>query len=146
MAGRGGGGPLPRAPRDSGHERRHGTQERRAALAHGHRIGVPEKSLMRMFGPTGNPRAENLVAAVAALKEECRLSLTVRVVPLRRRQTRIMPGAARRPAHTGNPAPDAPKSIAGTKPLAPHGARAGRTVTPALPDAFSASPSSALTG
>jgi DNA-binding phage protein len=45
------------------------------------RTGVPEKSLMRMFGPTGNPRAENLIAVVAALKEECGLTLTVRAVP-----------------------------------------------------------------
>src|SRR5580658_7110649 len=43
----------------------------------GSRIDVPEKSLMRMFGPTGNPRAENLIAVVAALKNECGLSLTV---------------------------------------------------------------------
>jgi DNA-binding phage protein len=50
----------------------------------GSRIGVPEKSLMRMFGPNGNPRAENLVAVVAALKEVCGMSLTVRAVPVRR--------------------------------------------------------------
>jgi DNA-binding phage protein len=58
----------------------------------GSRIDVPEKSLMRMFGPAGNPRAENLIAVVAALKDECRLSLTVHAVPLRRR-------AARAPTH-----------------------------------------------
>jgi DNA-binding phage protein len=50
----------------------------------GSRIGVPEKSLMRMFGPNGNPRAENLVAAVAALSEGCGLSLTVHAAPARR--------------------------------------------------------------
>jgi DNA-binding phage protein len=50
----------------------------------GSRIDVPTKSLMRMFGPTGNPRAENLVAVVAALKDECRLSLTVHAEPSRR--------------------------------------------------------------
>jgi DNA-binding phage protein len=54
----------------------------------GSRIGVPEKSLMRMFGPTGNPRAENLIAVVAALKDACRLSLTVHAVPRRRRTMR----------------------------------------------------------
>jgi DNA-binding phage protein len=53
-------------------------------------IGVPEKSLMRMLGPTGNPRAENLIAVVAALKDECRLSLTVHAAPLRRRTARAM--------------------------------------------------------
>jgi DNA-binding phage protein len=51
-------------------------------------IDLPEKSLMRMFGPNGNPRAENLVAVVRALKEECRLSLTVHAAPLRRRTVR----------------------------------------------------------
>jgi DNA-binding phage protein len=56
------------------------------------RIGIPEKSLMRMFGPNGNPRAENLVAAVVGLKDECRLSLTVHATPLRRRTER--PAAA----------------------------------------------------
>jgi DNA-binding phage protein len=50
----------------------------------GSRIGVPEKSLMRMFGPNGNPRAENLVAVVATLKEVCGLSLTVGAAPGRR--------------------------------------------------------------
>lgn len=56
----------------------------------GSRIGVPEKSLMRMFGPNGNPRAENLVAVVAALKEVCGLSLTVYAAPARRRVGREM--------------------------------------------------------
>ncbi len=56
----------------------------------GTHIGLPEKSLMRMFGPTGNPRAENLVAVVAALKDACRLSLTVHAAPLRRRPARVL--------------------------------------------------------
>jgi DNA-binding phage protein len=56
----------------------------------GSRIGVPEKSLMRMFGPTGNPRAENLIAVVAALKDECHLSLTVLAAPLRRRTVQAL--------------------------------------------------------
>jgi DNA-binding phage protein len=51
-------------------------------------VGVPEKSLMRMFGSAGNPRAENLIAVVTALREACKLSLTVRAVPLRRRTAR----------------------------------------------------------
>ncbi len=45
------------------------------------RVDVPEKSLMRMFGPAGNPRAENLVAVVGALQAECQLSVTVRAAP-----------------------------------------------------------------
>ena len=56
----------------------------------GHRTGMPEKSLMRMFGPAGNPRAENLIAVVAALKEECRVSLTVHAAPQRRRLARAL--------------------------------------------------------
>jgi DNA-binding phage protein len=61
------------------------------------RTGVPEKSLMRMFGPTGNPRAENLVAVVAALKNECRLTLTVRAAP-QRLSGRAVEAALRREA------------------------------------------------
>jgi DNA-binding phage protein len=56
----------------------------------GRRIDVPEKSLMRMFGPAGNPRAENLIAVVTALKDACGLSLTVHAAPLRRRTVRAM--------------------------------------------------------
>jgi hypothetical protein len=43
---------------------------------------------MRMFGSNGNLRAENLVAVVPALNEECRLSLTVHAAPPRRRTVR----------------------------------------------------------
>ena len=56
-------------------------------------VNVPEKSLMRMFGPGGNPRAENLIAVVAALKAECQVSLTVRAVPLRQRMVRRLEDA-----------------------------------------------------
>ena len=78
----------------------------------GQRIGVPEKSLMRMFGSHGNPRAENLVAVVAALKEECRLSLTVHVAPLRGRKARIATRATERPARRRNAAPIAASDAA----------------------------------
>jgi DNA-binding phage protein len=60
----------------------------------GSRINVPEKSLMRMFGPAGNPRAENLIAVVAALKEECHLSLTVHAAPRLQRTGRTLEHAA----------------------------------------------------
>jgi len=53
------------------------------------RVDLPEKSLMRMFGPSGNPRAENLVAVVAAVRKECNVSLKVHASPLRRRMVRI---------------------------------------------------------
>ena len=36
-----------------------------AALAG--RTGIPEKSLMRMLGPNGNPRADHLTAVIGAL-------------------------------------------------------------------------------
>ena len=39
-----------------------------AALAG--RTGIPEKSLMRMLGPNGNPRAEHLTAMIGALAED----------------------------------------------------------------------------
>lgn len=57
-------------------------------------VHMPEKSLMRMFGPSGNPRAENLVAVVVALKDECRLCLTVQTTPQRRRAARSESRAA----------------------------------------------------
>jgi DNA-binding phage protein len=60
----------------------------------GNRVDVPEKSLMRMFGPTGNPRAENLIAVVAALKDECGLSLTVSALPSPRRTPRVLEDTA----------------------------------------------------
>ena len=56
-------------------------------------VNVPEKSLMRMFGPGGNPRAENLIAVVAALKAECQMSLTVHAAPLRQRMVRRLEDA-----------------------------------------------------
>ncbi len=39
--------------------------------------GLPEKSLMRMFGPNGNPRARNLLSVVAALQRDAGLKLNV---------------------------------------------------------------------
>jgi DNA-binding phage protein len=53
-----------------------------AALAG--RLGTHDKSLMRMFGAMGNPRAENLLAVLHTLKDECRLSLRVEAKPLAR--------------------------------------------------------------
>ena len=93
----------------------------------GQRIGVPEKSLMRMFGPNGNPRAENLVAAVAALKNACRLSLTVHVAPSRRPRVGALPPATTRatgrrkaplPAAADAGAHDAPARTGEVKPAA----------------------------
>jgi len=43
-------------------------------------LGRPQKSLMRMFGPDGNPTAENLLGVIRALQEETGVHLEIRVV------------------------------------------------------------------
>ena len=40
-------------------------------------VGTPPKSLMRMFGPKGNPRADNLFGVISRLQEETGLHLVV---------------------------------------------------------------------
>jgi len=40
----------------------------------------PQKSLMRMFGPSGNPTAENLLGVIRALQKETGVHLEVRAV------------------------------------------------------------------
>jgi DNA-binding phage protein len=40
--------------------------------------GTPSKSLMRMFGPTGNPNARNLFAVISSLQRASGVSLRVR--------------------------------------------------------------------
>jgi hypothetical protein len=39
------------------------------------------KSLMRMFGPDGNPKAENLLGVIGALQEETGVHLKIRAHP-----------------------------------------------------------------
>jgi DNA-binding phage protein len=41
-------------------------------------LGVGEKSLMRMYGPNGNPRADNLLATLAALRSHVGLDVRVK--------------------------------------------------------------------
>ena len=41
-------------------------------------VGIPAKSLMRMFSKTGNPQANNLFAVLAYLQEAEGISLKVR--------------------------------------------------------------------
>jgi DNA-binding phage protein len=41
---------------------------------------MPSKSLMRMFGPRGNPTAVNLFGVIGALQEMTRVHLEVRAV------------------------------------------------------------------
>jgi DNA-binding phage protein len=41
-------------------------------------LGISPKSLMRMFGPSGNPTAENLLAVIGLLQQETGVRLHVR--------------------------------------------------------------------
>ena len=41
--------------------------------------GTPAKSLMRMFGPKGNPRADNLFAVISRLQKASSVRLEVEV-------------------------------------------------------------------
>ena len=43
----------------------------------------PAKSLMRMFGPKGNPRARNLFEVIAHLQKSCGLRLGLQYVNIR---------------------------------------------------------------
>jgi DNA-binding phage protein len=43
-------------------------------------LGKPQKSLMRMFGPDGNPTAENLLGVIGVLQEKTGVHLEVRAV------------------------------------------------------------------
>jgi DNA-binding phage protein len=43
--------------------------------------GVPTKSLMRMFGPAGNPSARNLFSVIRALQKASGARLTVHTAP-----------------------------------------------------------------
>jgi DNA-binding phage protein len=63
-----------------------------AALAE--RVGVSDKSLMRMFGPTGNPHAANLLAVLRALRDEFQLSVAVELRKPRRVRSAVLRNAA----------------------------------------------------
>ena len=43
--------------------------------------GIPIKSLMRMFGPAGNPSARNLFSVIRVLQKASGASLTVHAAP-----------------------------------------------------------------
>ncbi|CCE07195.1 putative transcriptional regulator [Bradyrhizobium sp. STM 3843] len=43
-------------------------------------LGRPQKSLMRMFGPSGNPTAENLLGVIGTLQAETGVRLEIRAV------------------------------------------------------------------
>ena len=46
----------------------------------GSALGRPRKSLMRMFGPSGTPTAENLLGVIGVLQAETGVHLEVRAV------------------------------------------------------------------
>ncbi len=50
----------------------------------GRATGTPSKSLMRMFGPRGNPNARNLFSVIGALQRTSGVNLRVRGAPLAR--------------------------------------------------------------
>ena len=50
------------------------------------RTGTPEKSLVRMFGPGGNPTAANMASVLHELQRHGRMRLRVRSEPLPRRR------------------------------------------------------------
>lgn len=43
------------------------------------RTGIPEKSLMRMLGPNGNPRAVHLATLIGAISEHEGVEITARI-------------------------------------------------------------------
>ena len=51
----------------------------------GAETGSSPKSLIRMFGPTGNPQARNLFAVISHLQRHARLALRVSAQPTRSR-------------------------------------------------------------
>jgi DNA-binding phage protein len=63
------------------------------------RTGTPEKSLVRMFGPRGNPTAANMFSVLAQLQRHSGVSLQVKSVRLpRKRHARAGSASARRVA------------------------------------------------
>lgn len=52
----------------------------------GRRTGTPEKSLVRMFGPNGNPTASNISNVFVHLQEHGRFRLKVTSVPVSRKK------------------------------------------------------------
>ena len=56
--------------------------------------GTPEKSLVRMFGPTGNPTAANIASVLYELQRYGRVRLRVRAEPVAGRRARKIPQRA----------------------------------------------------
>jgi DNA-binding phage protein len=53
----------------------------------GEATGTSPKSLMRMFGPVGNPQAHNLFAVLRYLQEQANLRFQVRASPRKRERS-----------------------------------------------------------
>jgi len=53
----------------------------------GEATGTSPKSLMRMFGPVGNPQAHNLFAVLRYLQEKANLRFQVRASPRKRERS-----------------------------------------------------------
>ena len=63
------------------------------------RTGTPEKSLVRMFGPSGNPTAANIFSVLAQLQRASGVSLQVKSVRTRGKPSiKTRSGSARRAA------------------------------------------------
>jgi len=63
------------------------------------RTGTPEKSLVRMFGPSGNPTAANIFSVLAQLQRASGVSLQVKSVRAQGKpSTKPRSGSARRAA------------------------------------------------
>jgi hypothetical protein len=45
-------------------------------------LDLPPKSLLRMFGPRGNPQARNLFAVLGHLQQQAKLHLVVTIEPM----------------------------------------------------------------
>src|SRR5689334_12522420 len=53
---------------------------------------IPSKSLMRMLGPAGNPRADNLFEVVGFLQQRERVRFHVKATPPKRGNRTALPG------------------------------------------------------
>ena len=63
------------------------------------RTGTPQKSLVRMFGPSGNPTAANIFSVLAQLQRASGVSLQVKSVRAQgKRSIKRRSGSARRAA------------------------------------------------
>lgn len=58
------------------------------------RTGTPETSLIRMFGPTGNPTFENVSSVLTQLQTAGGVELRVNSVPVRRKRVSKRPTAS----------------------------------------------------